>query len=91
MLVAPILDHLRNGISWPRSCVMDPIVSNLFPHVKQGAPQRRLEIRCLCDLCVLAFYARRASEEVANPIIICIVWGLLSVKLLYTYRAFWVQ
>ena len=84
MLVAPILDHLRNCISWPRSCVMDPIVSNLFPHVKQGARQRRLKIRCLCDLCVLTFYARRASEEVANPIIICIVWGLLSVKLLYT-------
>ena len=57
MLVAPILDHLRNGISWPRSYVMDPIVSNLFPHVRQGTRQRRLKIRCLCDLCVLTFYA----------------------------------
>ena len=66
MLVAPILDHLRNGISWPRSCVMDPIVSNLFPHVKQGAGQRRLKIRCLCDVCVLTFYARRAPKEVAT-------------------------
>ena len=68
MLVAPILHHLRNCISWPRSCVMDPIVSNLVPHVRQGTNQRRLNIRCLCDVCVLTFYASRAPKDVATQL-----------------------